>query len=559
MGSFPVTYDNTTISGKGQNVPLNVDTRTGADYVAQGMAQLGQAFDTVQQRYDTAELSTMKRQLDEMTSATLDTYSQTGDEKARKALVEKWSQDSDAIQSKSQRVNYVFRLHKDNVIPQWADQFNKQELIIKDRTAGYAALQNMNALIEAGDLAGAKKIIDENVKLGTTGFHPSQAVAYMEQAKAKTLLAQKDAEKQAVLAKNEHYYQQAISLDTPEKQMNFINSISATEIDETDRNALKSRIGSDYNAKVVAEQSVYDNVINTHSENISKLLYSENPDPLTALQEIRNINDSEVPLKYRDNLLAFKVQWTQHISSMLDGQRKQVLEGQEKTVLSEIAGGKKLTLLDIQKLAPDVSPEKQQQMLGWNAPDAKKVIEEKIVTEQDSRIKANEVVLAYKEGKIDRPTALKGIGRYQSTIEEAEFKTITNDIYKFADNADPIKQRMVNEYNRNLTYLATKRKLAPDSDVKTNMMVAIQYQRSFNEWFKNNSDASEIDITDKYKNLTKGINLWWDTPEKDLREAQNRTGSLFPTNTTVTWKYTATDATGKKVGSNDGVKWQPIQ
>ena len=65
MADFPITYSKATPSGRGGAVPINVDVSTGADYIAQGMYNLGEAFDVVARRKEQTELSEMYRELDE--------------------------------------------------------------------------------------------------------------------------------------------------------------------------------------------------------------------------------------------------------------------------------------------------------------------------------------------------------------------------------------------------------------------------------------------------------------------------------------------------------------
>jgi hypothetical protein len=138
---------------------------TGTEAIAQGIAQLGRAFEVVGERYDTAELSTMKRQLDETTFAAFNIYSTTGNEAARKALVDKWSADVDKIQSKSNRVNTAFQAHKNSVLPEWGNTFAKQELAIKNRQADDADKINIQSSLEKGDLGEASKIIVNRQRL----------------------------------------------------------------------------------------------------------------------------------------------------------------------------------------------------------------------------------------------------------------------------------------------------------------------------------------------------------------------------------------------------------
>jgi hypothetical protein len=185
-GIFPITYNESTISGKGQNVPLNVDTRTAADYVAKGMSELGAAFNTVSERQDTVEVSTLQRQLDEMSFDYYQKYSQTGDEKTRKTLLENWGKQADGLQGSNARVNYAFGMHKENALNNWGQNFAKTELAIKQRNTDAADQINIDAALKNGDIDTVAKIYHNRV--ATNRMSPAQAEQSIKEAPNESVL-----------------------------------------------------------------------------------------------------------------------------------------------------------------------------------------------------------------------------------------------------------------------------------------------------------------------------------------------------------------------------------
>jgi hypothetical protein len=94
-------------------------------------------------------------------------------------------------------------------------------------------LKNLPALINTGDIKTLEMQTARMVNLNL--LTPVQGQMHIMQAQ-KTIIAS------TVAARNEQYFQQAMSQDTPEKQILFANRIPATNIEDADRNALKARI-----------------------------------------------------------------------------------------------------------------------------------------------------------------------------------------------------------------------------------------------------------------------------------------------------------------------------
>lgn len=158
MAQFPITYSQASPSGRGGSVPFQLDVSTGADYIAQGMYNLGEAFDVVAQRMEQAELSEMYRKADEISFAYFNKRAQTGDAEVRKQLDEEWKQQIEAIQSKSKRVNYTFGLHKNKILPRWGGAVAEQELAIQTRQTDDRDEINFQSELQRGNLEEAGKI-----------------------------------------------------------------------------------------------------------------------------------------------------------------------------------------------------------------------------------------------------------------------------------------------------------------------------------------------------------------------------------------------------------------
>ena len=166
MAQFPIVYSETLPPGEGSAVRANLDVSTGAEAIGAGMMALGGAFEKIADAKDAIELSTLRRTFDEKSYVAFNEYSKTGDEEARKVIVQKWSQDIERIQSKSARVNREFLIHKNSTLPHWGDAFAKQELAIQARQADDAAEVSIQKAMEYNDQLGAAKEIMKLAHLG---------------------------------------------------------------------------------------------------------------------------------------------------------------------------------------------------------------------------------------------------------------------------------------------------------------------------------------------------------------------------------------------------------
>lgn len=157
-GTFPdIQYAKTEPSGRALSVPANIDVSTGADYIAQGIANLGGAFEKIADIQDATELSTAKRRMDETSYNYLNKYSTTGDETERKKLAEQWNKEIDGISGsiKSSRVRREFDIHKNNTMPHWGQTFANKEAIIREQQIEDATKINIEKKIANGDIEGA--------------------------------------------------------------------------------------------------------------------------------------------------------------------------------------------------------------------------------------------------------------------------------------------------------------------------------------------------------------------------------------------------------------------
>ena len=158
MATFPIQYTEATPSGRGQNVPLHLDVSTGAEYIARGMENLGQAFGQVAAAKRSIDFSTRKRKFEELTHAAANVHKTTGDPIARKALEDKWSKDADeALTSDDPVLNQELTKFKNENMPDAGQIFANQNLAFEARQNKDAFETNLQHLKENGAVEEARK------------------------------------------------------------------------------------------------------------------------------------------------------------------------------------------------------------------------------------------------------------------------------------------------------------------------------------------------------------------------------------------------------------------
>ncbi len=161
MAKFPITYSETVPSGQiaAVPVPMQVDTR-GAQALAGGISELGQAFIKVQQANDAMELSTLQRKDEEAHLArftALQGIDPTDDEAITK-VNEAFNNAMQSNRSKRQTVNNALQMSRNETMPRWNAQFQGEVLQRKAKHAVDLGETEYHIRLGNGDVAGAAKI-----------------------------------------------------------------------------------------------------------------------------------------------------------------------------------------------------------------------------------------------------------------------------------------------------------------------------------------------------------------------------------------------------------------
>ncbi len=206
--------------------------------------------------WEATQLSTMKRQYDEAGFEALNVYSTTGDEKARQALLQKWSQDIDGIQSKSNSVNRQFGEYRNKVEPQWAQDFAGMEVKIQNRN------------IEAEMRANISDAVDKN--------DAPRAIEQIEMGVSKGIIAPGDGRELIVKAKHDAQLLAAerIAMSQPDELLGMVEGDKIKGYDELtpddvysvrhralmEKDYREAKVKSDNSAAIEAERLVIDQI-----------------------------------------------------------------------------------------------------------------------------------------------------------------------------------------------------------------------------------------------------------------------------------------------------------
>lgn len=123
MANFPIGYSTATPSGKGQNVPWNINVSTGAEYIAQGVEKLGGAMfevgQKIQKAQDAMQLSDLNRQRNELTLTTSEELKKITDKDTGDKVIADYEVKSLALANKANnRVQFAYNENYNNSIIQ---------------------------------------------------------------------------------------------------------------------------------------------------------------------------------------------------------------------------------------------------------------------------------------------------------------------------------------------------------------------------------------------------------------------------------------------------------
>lgn len=160
--TFPITYTNTSPSGRSQNIPLNINVNTGSDAIARGIEQLGGAFEKMAQAKAAMDESTYRRQLNEITYNAWNGHRETTDPKVQEQIEQKWQQDWDAIAPDNDAVT----MWKNSVLPQYAQTFANQRASLQAKINLDSFNLNKEKLIEMMDYPAIQKLVVDGRNTG---------------------------------------------------------------------------------------------------------------------------------------------------------------------------------------------------------------------------------------------------------------------------------------------------------------------------------------------------------------------------------------------------------
>ncbi len=164
MAKFPgkteIQFTERLPTGRSGSVTGRPDVRTGSQMIAQAFTNLGGQFQKISDARDKTELSTMRRQFDEMSFAAFNASALAADEEGRRVVTEQWSQDVKTIRSKSGTVNADFQSYLDNVQPEWAQNFARQEVKFRVEEIEAEKDANLASAYQNGDVKTVNSILD---------------------------------------------------------------------------------------------------------------------------------------------------------------------------------------------------------------------------------------------------------------------------------------------------------------------------------------------------------------------------------------------------------------
>lgn len=139
MARFPIQYAETTPTGRGPSVPLQLDVSTGAEYIARGISQLGGAMYEVAQKIENTnkilDLAKGERSREMSVNAALSALRTPGfdpnDDDAVQKIREKTETDMQAFRSKYNEVNNELIARYDRDYAQWDTKFTGEVLQLK--------------------------------------------------------------------------------------------------------------------------------------------------------------------------------------------------------------------------------------------------------------------------------------------------------------------------------------------------------------------------------------------------------------------------------------------
>ena len=213
MANFPIQYTEETPSGRGPNVPLNVNVSSGGEAIARGLANLGRSFEKMGQAKEIMDYSTYRRQFHEVTYKALNAHKQSNDPEKMKEIEEDWSRYADSFGND----NKEFSMYKNNILPSLGQAFANQTASFQAQTLDDEFNLNYEKLIEQNDYKGIEILVANAHKNGVKSVgNPALAEEHLRNAKQK--IDSRIVFKQAIASEDGEKVIRDSNLPTDEKQ-----------------------------------------------------------------------------------------------------------------------------------------------------------------------------------------------------------------------------------------------------------------------------------------------------------------------------------------------------
>ena len=278
MAQFPISYSEQTPSGRGPNVPLNVNVNSGGEAIARGLANLGSSFEKMAQAKETMDYSTYRRQFHEVTYKALNAHRESNDPANMKEIEKNWSEYADSFGND----NKEFSMYKNNILPNLGQAFANQTVAFSGKMLDDEFNLNYEKLIEQNDYKGVEILVANAHKNGVKSVgNPALAEEHLRNAKQ--------------LIDSQMVYQHALTLSEDDG----IKYIYGSDISDSDRRKLANYL-EDYWAQLKHTNRVnaYNKAVKFYDQAIPDLSQGNINAEVIAQSDLLGKDDKEKWLGY---------------------------------------------------------------------------------------------------------------------------------------------------------------------------------------------------------------------------------------------------------------------
>lgn len=192
MGNFDIQYAERLPSGRSGDVGWNINTETGYEAIGRATSGLGNVLagigEDIDKQVQAAELSTLKRQIDERGNKAFMDFELAQTDEQRSDIRNKFISDVQGMKSKRTGVNNALKSHLDETIPNWNRAFDVKALTTKKKQVDEQFEFNQAKLLEAGDVNGYAALLAQRRKLNS--ITQAEYDARIQSAPGDSLIAQ---------------------------------------------------------------------------------------------------------------------------------------------------------------------------------------------------------------------------------------------------------------------------------------------------------------------------------------------------------------------------------